>query len=135
MEFTSLESLFAYIEKSVAATMTEVGSEMMDIMKDETHKQVYSAYKPKKYVRSYDLMRSIGVVEKTPISVTTEWQPNGDWFSVINGNRFYAIRGLEAGTTWGRGGTNLMEETTKRIEDEIPNVFRQAMNGKGVPIK
>lgn len=140
MEFNSLEEMIEYIEKAQTSSIEDVGEKMIDIMKEETDRQVYKAYTPIPvskggYGRTNDLMKSIGIVERTKNSISTEWQPNGNWYSVITGNRFYAIRGLEGGHTWGRQGTDLLVTSYVRMDDEVPNVFRNAMKSKGIPIE
>lgn len=135
MEFSSLEDLVSYVEKMNSVAMYEVGEEMKDIMKDETHKQVYQAYSPEEYQRTYDLMNSIDVVSLGKDFVETEFQDNGGWYSVKYGSHFHAIKGLEDGATWGRSGTNLMSESESRIESEIPREYKKIMNGLGVPMK
>ena len=135
MEFKSLEDLVRYVKRMNGVAMYEVGEEMKDIMKEETAEQVYQSYSPDVYTRTYDLMNSIDVVERDNDSVTAEFQDNGNWTSVKYGTHFHAIKGLEDGATWGRSGTNLMEESSNRIEKEIPKKYKSIMNRLGVPMK
>lgn len=135
MEFSSLEELVNYVERMNTIAMYGVGEEMKNIMKEETQKQVYDAYSPEQYVRTKDLMNSIDVVAKGNDFVETEFQDNGEWYSVKDGQPFHAIKGLESGSTWGRGSTNLMDVSENRIEAEIPREYKQIMNGLGVPMK
>ena len=51
--FKNLDDLMKYIEKATAESMKEVGEKLEDIMKDTIDEEVYDAYDPKIYDRSY----------------------------------------------------------------------------------
>ena len=138
-KFKSLKDAMKYIEKATSDSMQELGKELEEIMKEEIQTQVYDAYDPSEYERTMQLLNSVETTNVGDNSVEVSWRDNGDWNSVINGNHMYVIHGLEMGKTWGEGGyrpsTNLVEESYKRAEDEIPNKYKIEMKKRGIPIK
>ena len=137
-KFKSLKDAMKYIEKATSDSMQEVGRELEEIMKEEIQTQVYDAYDPSTYDRTKQLLNSVETTNVSDNSVEVSWRDNGDWTS-YSGKHMYVIHGLEMGKTYGRGGyrpsTNLVEESYKRAEDEIPNKYKIEMKKRGIPIK
>ena len=137
-KFKSLKDAMKYIEKATSDSMQEVGRELEEIMKEEIQTQVYDAYNPSTYDRTKQLLNSVETTNVSDNSVEVSWRDNGDWTSYA-GKHMYVIHGLEMGKTYGRGGyrpsTNLVEESYKRAEDEIPNKYKIEMKKRGIPIK
>ena len=137
-KFKSLKDAMKYIEKATSDSMQEVGRELEEIMKEEIQTQVYDAYDPSTYDRTKQLLNSVETTNVSGNSVEVSWRDNGDWTSYA-GKHMYVIHGLEMGKTYGRGGyrpsTNLVEESYKRAEDEIPNKYKIEMKKRGIPIK
>ena len=137
-KFKSLKDAMKYIEKATSDSMQEVGRELEEIMKEEIQTQVYDAYDPSTYERTKQLLNSVETTNVGDNSVEVSWRDNGDWTS-YSGKHMYVIHGLEMGKTYGRGGyrpsTNLVEESYKRAEDEIPNKYKIEMKKRGIPIK
>lgn len=143
MKFSSLEEMISYIEKAQSKATRDMGEEMVDIMKDEIEKQVYSAYSPSDYSRTMQLLDSPQIKYSDSNYVSVEFMNMGDWkshgygMSGYNGggSPFFPMYGLEHGGIWGRGTTNIMDESTSKIEDEIPKCYRDSMNSMGIPIR
>ena len=137
-KFKSLKDAMKYIEKATSDSMQELGRELEEIMKEEIQNQVYDAYNPSTYDRTKQLLNSVETTNVSDNSVEVSWRDNGDWTSYA-GKHMYVIHGLEMGKTYGRGGyrpsTNLVEESYKRAEDEIPNKYKIEMKKRGIPIK
>ena len=133
--FKNLDDLMKYIEKATAESMKEVGEKLEDIMKDTINEEVYDAYDPKKYPRSYQLRDKMVEIKSDNNSAEVRITHTGDHISYIKGTRFYVPYGLEGGHTWGRGATNIQENSLKKAEDEIPDTYKKAMRSKGIPVK
>lgn len=133
--FKNLDDLMKYIEKATAESMKEVGEKLEDIMKDTIDEEVYDAYDPKIYDRSYQLRDKMVEVKSDNNSAEVRIAHTGDHISYIKGTRFYVPYGLEGGYTWGRGATNIQENSLKKAEDEIPDTYKKAMRSKGIPVK
>ena len=137
-KFKSLKDAMKYIEKATSDSMQEVGRELEEIMKEEIQTQVYDAYDPSKYDRTKQLLNSVETTNVSDNSVEVSWRDNGDWTSYA-GKHMYVIHGLEMGKTYGKGGyrpsTNLVEESYRRAENEIPKKYKAEMKKRGIPIK
>lgn len=136
--FKSLKDAMKYIEKATSDSMQEVGRELEEIMKEEIQTQVYDAYNPSTYDRTKQLLNSVETTNVSDNSVEVSWRDNGDWTSYA-GKHMYVIHGLEMGKTYGKGGyrpsTNLVEESYRRAENEIPKKYKTEMKKRGIPIK
>ena len=136
--FKSLNDLMRYVNKATADSMPEVGKELEEIMKEEIQKQVYDAYDTSKYDRTKQLLNSVETTNVSDNSVEVSWRDNGDWTSYA-GKHMYVIHGLEMGKTYGRGGyrpsTDLVGESTRRANNEIPDKYKSEMRNRGIPIK
>lgn len=137
-KFKSLKDAMKYIEKATSDSMQEVGRELEEIMKEEIQTQVYDAYDPSTYERTKQLLNSVETTNIRDNSVEVSWRDNGDWTSYA-GKHMYVIHGLEMGKTYGKGGyrpsTNLVEESYRRAENEIPKKYKAEMKKRGIPIK
>lgn len=137
-KFKSLKDAMKYIEKATSDSMQEVGRELEEIMKEEIQTQVYDAYNPSTYDRTKQLLNSVETTNVSDNSVEVSWRDNGDWTSYA-GKHMYVIHGLEMGKTYGKGGyrpsTNLVEESYRRAENEIPKKYKTEMKKRGIPIK
>ena len=136
--FKNLNDLMKYVKKATSDSMPELGKELEDIMKEEIQTQVYDAYDPSEYERTMQLLNSVETTNVENNSVEVSWRDNGDWTSYA-GKHMYVIHGLEMGKTYGRGGyrpsTNLVEESYRRAENEIPKKYKTEMKKRGIPIK
>ncbi|PBD80411.1 hypothetical protein [Clostridioides difficile] len=146
MEFKSLDELVAYTKNKIAASMSEVGKEMKEIMKEEVNEQVYSGYTPVGEWnpnvwggRTGQLLDAIDVTELSSNSVTSEIQNNGNWVDAFTRNSAFPMERLEKGKVWGVGGyrpqTNIMEESNSKAQERVPKCFKSKMNKLGVPVK
>lgn len=129
MIFGSLEEMVAHIKvcNGVAS------KEMADKSKEEAAKIIES-----------ELMGwqgSTGDTAKTPTTVSAsssmmevELKDNGGWFSVITGEHFFSIDGLEGGTTWGRGKSSIMNNWNDWCSSNLDRIYLASMRGQGVPI-
>ncbi len=137
-KFKSLKDAMKYIEKATSDSMQELGRELEEIMKEEIQTQVYDAYNPSTYDRTKQLLNSVETTNVSDNSVEVSWRDNGDWTSYA-GKHMYVIHGLEMGKTYGKGGyrpsTNLVEESYRRAENEIPKKYKTEMKKRGIPIK
>jgi len=142
-KFKSLKAALNYIEKSKADSMRDMGKCIEDIMKEEIQTQVYDAYKPKYYERTNQFIDSVEITDVSNNKVEVSWRDNGDWYSVIKRARneqpdhMYVIHGHEMGTVWGREGepTNIVEESTRRAEYEVPDELVKSLRSKGINVR
>ena len=136
--FKNLNDLMKYVKKATSDSMPELGKELEEIMKEEIQTQVYDAYDPSEYERTMQLLNSVETTNVSDNSVEVSWRDNGDWTSYA-GKHMYVIHGLEMGKTYGKGGyrpsTNLVEESYRRAENEIPKKYKTEMKKRGIPIK
>lgn len=137
--FGSLDEMVAYIKKCQEEALLEVGKEMVDIFNEEIETQVYDDYSPSVYKRNNWLRDSAEIEENSKDFIVAGLNMYaGGWTSLYGSNKgqyFYPMYGLESGSTWGRGGTNIMSTVEQRCESEVPKVFKKAMSSMGVPIK
>ncbi|MGL5191671.1 MAG: hypothetical protein ACRC7S_18680 [Cetobacterium sp.] len=139
--FSSLEAIMKHIEKATTDSMKEVGEELEDVFKDAIDEEVYDAYDPVEYDRTYQLRDEM--VEITNLgkdNVEVSITHTGDHISYIKGTRFYVPFGLEGGYTWGdrgvnRPATDIEGNAIIKAEDRVPDVYKKSMRSKGIPIK
>lgn len=142
MVFNSLDDLVNYVESKHSEVMQAVGNEMVQIAKEEIMNQLYLCYVPQDYTRTRAMMDSPKINYFDNHNVIMEFINVGDWKShgygmstyKGNGSPFFALEGLEAGTTWGRGNTNIVEGSFNRIVSEIPKVYKDELKSMGIPI-
>lgn len=133
--FKSLDDAMKYIQKATVESMKEVGDKLEDIMKDTIDEEVYDVYEPERYPRTYQLRDKMVEVKSGDNDAEVRVAHTGDHISYVKGTRFYVPYGLEGGHTWGRGATNIQENSFNKAEKEIPDVYKKAMKSKGIPIE
>ena len=134
MVFNSFSELKSYVEKKQKQTIKVIAEKEQRILRDEVMKQVYEAYDPTMYERTFSLYNNIQY-KINGNSVSLKLANNGNWHSVYTGEEVYALATLDAGTTWARKGTNVQETVVNKVFNEIPKVYKQTMNNLGVPVK
>ncbi len=126
MVFSSVEECIAYIENAIQDCMKPLSNEIKHIMDDVTRSQVRGW--------SGQIFSSVRA-KSSGMSAEASFEDTGKWYSLITkdsvGN---PIKFLEAGTTWNRGASNIMDTALGRCESEIPQKFLQLMRAKGIPI-
>ena len=136
-KFKNLESALNYIEKTKATTMKKMGRCIEEIMKEEIQTQVYDAYKPEDYKRTREFINSVKATDITEDRIEVTWRDSGDWRSYA-GEHMYVIYGHEMGKVYGVGGyrpiTNLVEESERRVKQEIPDELAKALRLKGIKV-
>ena len=127
MTFNSVEECISYIENAIRKCMGEISVEIKHIMDDVTREQIRG-------VTGQIFSSVIGQTEG--MSASAGFENVGYWYSLVTGQSVgNPIKFLEAGTTWGRGATNIMDVALGRVEDEIPRTFLQLMRDMGIPIQ
>lgn len=126
MAFNSIEECINYIEKCISKCMRDISIEIKQIMDDTTRQQVRGW--------SGQIFSSV-VSDSGSDFASAEFQDTGKWYSLITGESVgNPIKFLEAGTTWNRDKTNIMDVALERCENEIPRLFLQLMQDMGIPI-
>ena len=139
-KFKNVKAALEYVEKAKVDSMKDLGKCIENIMKEEIQTQVYDAYKPKHYIRTNQFMDSVEVTDINDNRVEVTWRDNGDWESYA-GNHMYVIHGHEMGKVYGatrsgyRPQTNLVEESTRRAEYEVPDELIKSLRAKGIRAK
>ena len=137
MVFDSLAELKTYVERAMATSAERSAEEMLEIMREEIS-YAYSGYNPKVYDRTGDLENTPQIIIADENGMTTEFMDNGGWYSLVGktaGQPFFALEGLEAGTSWGRGATNIYETSKTRCYAMIPDYYIRCMKALGIPIE
>lgn len=136
MIFNSFKEMESYIKNKHKQTIKVIAEKEQRILRDEVMKQVYESYTPQVfYERTWSLYNNIKYYINGN-QVTLILEDNGNWHSVYNESKLvYAFATLEAGTTWGRGGTNIEETVIEKNKREIPKVYKSTMNSLGVPVR
>lgn len=126
MAFNSIEECINYIEKCISKCMRDISIEIKQIMDDTTRQQVRGW--------SGQIFSSV-VSDSGSDFASAEFQDTGKWYSLITGESVgNPIKFLEAGTTWNRSPSNIMDVALERCENEIPRLFLQLMQDMGIPI-
>lgn len=126
MTFNSIEECINYIEKCISKCMRDISIEIKQIMDDTTRQQVRGW--------SGQIFSSV-VSDSGSDFASAEFQDTGKWYSLITGESVgNPIKFLEAGTTWNRSPSNIMDVVLERCENEIPRLFLQLMQDMGIPI-
>lgn len=126
MTFNSIEECINYIEKCISKCMRDISIEIKQIMDDATRQQVRGW--------SGQIFSSV-VSDNGSDFASAEFQDTGKWYSLITGESVgNPIKFLEAGTTWNRSPSNIMDVALERCENEIPRLFLQLMQDMGIPI-
>ena len=126
MVFSDLESALAYIEMVLNQAMYEMGDEIKQIMDEVTQQQVDGW--------TYQIFDSV-VSQAYGHEALAEFVDNGRWESLITGESVgNPIKFLEAGTTWGKGVTSIMDTSFERAQVEIPEKLKEYLRARGIPI-
>lgn len=126
MVFSSVSECIAYIESAIQSCMAPLSREIKNIMDDVTRSQVRGV--------SGQIFSSV-VPSNGGMSAEAGFEDTGSWYSLITGASVgNPIKFLEAGTTWNRGASNIMDSALSRCENEIPQKFLALMRAMGIPI-
>ena len=69
------------------------------------------------------------------LEAMAEFVDNGSWRSLITGEEVgNPIKFLEAGTTWNRGASNIMDTSFDRAQTEIPDKLKAYLRARGIPV-
>jgi hypothetical protein len=61
MEFRSLSALFNFLDQQLQTAMESVAEEVKQLMHDYIQTNLYDAYQPTEYIRTYDYLNSLSV--------------------------------------------------------------------------
>ena len=126
MVFSSVEECIAYIENAIEECMSPLSEEIKRVMDEVTYAQVRGW--------SGDIFNSVQPNCGGNFAEAS-FEDNGGWTSLITGESVgNPIKFLEAGTTWNRGASNIMDVALGRCESEIPQRFLALMRSFGIPI-
>lgn len=126
MVFSSVEECIAYIENAISECMSPLSEEIKRVMDEVTYAQVRGW--------SGDIFNSVQPNCGGNFAEAS-FENNGGWYSLITGESVpNPIRFLEAGTTWNRSASNIMDVALGRCESEIPKRFLALMRSFGIPI-
>ena len=129
MVFSSVEECIAYIENAIEECMAPLSEEIKRVMDEVTYAQVRGW--------SGDIFNSVQPNCGGNFAEAS-FEDNGGWTSLAGETKGQKvgnpIKFLEAGTTWNRGTTNIMDVALGRCENEIPQRFLGLMRSFGIPI-
>lgn len=126
MVFGDLESALAYIRMVVNQAMYEMADEIKLIMDEVTQEQVEGW--------TYQIFDSV-ISQAAGLEAMAEFVDNGSWVSLITGEEVgNPIKFLEAGTTWNRGASNIMDTSFGRAQAEIPDKLKAYLRARGIPV-
>ena len=126
MVFSDLESALAYIRMVVNQAMYEMADEIKLIMDEVTQEQVEGW--------TYQIFDSV-ISQAAGLEAMAEFVDNGSWVSLITGEEVgNPIKFLEAGTTWNRGASNIMDTSFDRAQTEIPDKLKAYLRARGIPV-
>ena len=126
MVFSDLESALAYIRMVVNQAMYEMADEIKLIMDEVTQEQVEGW--------TYQIFDSV-ISQAAGLEAMAEFVDNGSWISLITGEEVgNPIKFLEAGTTWNRGASNIMDTSFDRAQAEIPDKLKAYLRARGIPV-
>lgn len=137
MVFDSLSELKAYVERAMESSAEKSADEMLEIMREEIE-DAYGSYSPSMYDRTGDLENTPQIISADKSGMEVEFADNGGWYSLVGktaGQHFFALVGLESGTSWGRGATNIYETSKQRCYAMIPEYYVRCMKALGIPIE
>lgn len=127
MEFSNFQDAMNYIESSIANTMTEIAKEIKIIMGDTTIDQVTGW--------SGDIFSSI-LIEANNNTAIASFEDTGDWTSLVTNEKVgNPIKFLEAGTTWNRGASDIMDTSFELSQEIIPQKLKEYLISLGIPIE
>ena len=129
MIFSNVEECISYIESSIQKCMKPLSEEIKVIMDEVTYAQVRGW--------SEQIFSSV-IPNNDKMSAEASFEDTGHWISLAGKTKGQEvgnpIKFLEAGTTWNRGATNIMDVALGRCESEIPKKFLALMRSFGIPI-
>ena len=129
MIFSSIEECIAYIEGAIQDCMQPLSDEIKRIMDEVTYSQVRGW--------SNQIFSSV-VSSSDGMSAEASFEDTGHWISLAGDTKGQEvgnpIKFLEAGTTWNRGSTSIMETSLGRVESETPQNSASLMRSHGIPI-
>lgn len=126
MVFGDLESALAYIRMVVNQAMYEMADEIKLIMDEVTQEQVEGW--------TFQIFDSV-ISQAAGLEAMAEFVDNGSWVSLITGEEVgNPIKFLEAGTTWNRGATDIMDTSFGRAQAEIPDKLKAYLRARGIPV-
>jgi hypothetical protein len=142
--FNSIDEMFAYTKAQNSRAMPSIAEEQKEIMREEVVEQIVNAYSPSMYDRTGQILESAQVSGVTDSSVETEYMDNGG-HTDTNGSHAFVIERHEDGGVWSHGSTksnpvykpktDLVDGSTRKVEEKIPKAYKQIMNGLGVPVE
>lgn len=136
MVFNSMEELRNYVLSTMDNCAKLCADDMIEIMKQEIE-NAYNSYSPNMYVRTYDLLNTPQIIKADREGMTTEFVDNGGWYSMVGatkGQHFFALEGLENGSSWNREETNIHPFSVVKCYSEIPQRYKTYMVSFGIPI-
>ena len=140
--FDSMSELRNYVLNVMDDCAIICADEMLEIMRKEIDDQVYGEYSPSMYVRTMDLSKTPIIISADRTGMHTEFADNGGWFSLYGqakGHHFFPLYGLEQewdfgnGGTWGRGRTQVRQQSINECFIKIPDKYKEVMNAFGIP--
>jgi hypothetical protein len=137
MIFDSLAELESYVRGVMDKCAGICAEEMLEIMREEIE-NAYNSYSPSMYSRTGDLLNTPQIIQADSSGMTTEFVDNGGWYSLVGrtaGQHFFALEGLEAGTSWGRGATNIYSFSAVKCYSNIPDKYKKCLISFGIPIQ
>lgn len=142
--FKSIDEMVAYTKAKQAKAMPETGNAQKEIMKEEVVEQIVNAYSPSMYDRTGQILESAQITGVTDSSVETEYMDNGG-HTDLNGSHAFVIERHEEGGVWSHGSTksnpihkpktHLVEGSMQKVQEKIPQSYKQIMNALGVPVE
>lgn len=130
-----LNNLLKKIDNASERALQQAGEYVEQEFKEIIQVQVYEAYSPKMYERTGAMGETPRITSLESNFIRVEFRDLGNWESV-KGQPFFAMEGLEEGTTWGREETHIMEEVrSSQFQKGIGEEYKDAMITQGIPIK
>lgn len=141
-QFKSIKEAVSYIKSAQRRSSREIGLEVEKVMKETTQKNLYDAYSPEEYERTYDMINMIGITESSVDSVTVAFQDKGGHTSWNDPKPHVYVAPIleEGGHTWERDGgrkapTNIVEDSYEIARDTVPETYIKSMAVSGIKVK
>lgn len=140
MVFGSLDECVAYIRSCMGVASSQMANRTMIEGRKITQGQL-KGYSARPSIYKYPFQGSTGmtaasitITSESSSGMSVEFLDRGGWYSVMTGQHFWAIEGLEGGSTWGRPKTHIMEIWRGWAFANLDNLFLSYMRSQGVPI-
>ena len=140
-QFKDLLSVISYIEQAQAKVSIEIGRELEDIVKETTKENLYDAYSPESYKRTYDMLNMIRTTKTSVDSVTVAIEDTGGHTSWGKSKKHVFVAPIleEGGHTRETGGrrkppTRIIEVSVEKAKNTIPETYIRAMAKKGIKV-